>query len=349
MTDRTLFKKFLFQGFGALAISGCATITDDEMGDAAIEASVANDIDITGYYPDPDDSEFSTKCGKDNDLIHVERYPKKKRQLKAEQEGIRNRYVRTHEPSTVQLRWKSESEIRAAIPSGWNPGNVGDVRWCTGTIISQNTVLTASHCIWILEKGLSGVKTLSDGTKVRGHPSWNTPFVINNKGEKSYLKEDEIGKLLEIVVGYQENSNGVEQVGTQHAISSVLENGDKRKNGLDYAVLRVDADFKKMARTQKKKMIAVMDKRTLRAERVVSIIQHPQGQPKQIESGRLNDVEDLVINYRDLDTYPGSSGSGVRNKRGKIVGVHTQGGCSTVGGANHGVPLSAVKKVSDLL
>ena len=52
--------------------------------------------------------------------------------------------------------------------------------------------------------------------------------------------------------------------------------------------------------------------------------------------------------YSNLDTFGGSSGSGVRDDIGDVIGVHTNGGCRTDGtGVNRGVTMPAIAAVSD--
>jgi V8-like Glu-specific endopeptidase len=81
----------------------------------------------------------------------------------------------------------------------------------------------------------------------------------------------------------------------------------------------------------------------------LTIIQHPSGEPKQIEAGTVASIGDVYMGYGDLDTEPGSSGSGVLDKDGFVTGVHTNGGCGSTSGENTGVRLAAAVKVSPIL
>jgi V8-like Glu-specific endopeptidase len=74
---------------------------------------------------------------------------------------------------------------------------------------------------------------------------------------------------------------------------------------------------------------------------LLTIIQHPLGGPKQLEVGHLLDFTEHYMRYGDLDTEPGSSGSGVLDAHGTVIGVHTNGGCTETDGANSGVRLDA--------
>ena len=80
---------------------------------------------------------------------------------------------------------------------------------------------------------------------------------------------------------------------------------------------------------------------------LVTIIQHPAGQAKQVEVGPVAALVGGSLRYSDLDTLPGSSGSGVLNKSGYLVGVHTNGGCADDGtGANSGTRMTSIAGVS---
>jgi hypothetical protein len=76
---------------------------------------------------------------------------------------------------------------------------------------------------------------------------------------------------------------------------------------------------------------------TTRPTERLAVIQHPRGAPKVIAEGRLAGACDGVIYYSDLDTLVGSSGAGVLNHDGYLVGVHSDGDCdASGGGTNHG-------------
>lgn len=74
----------------------------------------------------------------------------------------------------------------------------------------------------------------------------------------------------------------------------------------------------------------------------LAIIQHPNGDPKQVDAGSLGGISGDYLTYSNVDTQPGSSGSGILNGDGNLVGVHTNGGCSGTGGANSGVRMEQI-------
>jgi V8-like Glu-specific endopeptidase len=81
----------------------------------------------------------------------------------------------------------------------------------------------------------------------------------------------------------------------------------------------------------------------------ITIIGHPGGQPKQIEAGTVASRSGNFIRYGNVDTLGGSSGSGVINSSGQIVGVHTNGGCTASGGTNSGIRIARIRQVSAVL
>ncbi|NTX16286.1 trypsin-like peptidase domain-containing protein [Myxococcus llanfairpwllgwyngyllgogerychwyrndrobwllllantysiliogogogochensis] len=68
-------------------------------------------------------------------------------------------------------------------------------------------------------------------------------------------------------------------------------------------------------------------KLTTRASERLAIIQHPRGRRKVIAEGRYVDSCNQLVYYSDLDTLVGSSGAGVLNRQGHVLGIHTDGDC----------------------
>jgi hypothetical protein len=88
---------------------------------------------------------------------------------------------------------------------------------------------------------------------------------------------------------------------------------------------------------------------SLATERL-AIIQHPRGMPKVIAEGTFLDSCDQLVYYSDLDTLVGSSGAGVLNRQGYLLGVHTEGDCDDEGhGANWGWTARAIVEASPYL
>lgn len=122
-------------------------------------------------------------------------------------------------------------------------------------------------------------------------------------------------------------------------VTAIVENGGT----LDYAVLR-------LAGTPGAKYgFTKIQGKDPAASAALAIIQHPNGKAKQIEAGKVAGLSGSYVTYGDLDTLPGSSGSGVLNAAGELVGVHTLGGCTSSGGKNSGVRMSKIVQKSAVL
>ncbi|NMO17881.1 trypsin-like peptidase domain-containing protein [Pyxidicoccus fallax] len=89
---------------------------------------------------------------------------------------------------------------------------------------------------------------------------------------------------------------------------------------------------------------------TTQATERLAIIQHPRGYRKVIAEGRYLDSCNQLVYYGDLDTLVGSSGAGVLNQQGFLVGVHTDGDCEENGrGHNRGWTMESVVQASEYL
>lgn len=107
----------------------------------------------------------------------------------------------------------------------------------------------------------------------------------------------------------------------------------------DYALLRLDA-LPAVAPTLL----------TTRTSDLLAIIQHPRGRPKVIAEGSFAGACDGLVYYTDLDTLVGSSGAGVLNRDGHLVGVHTDGDCAPDGsGSNRGALAASIVAASPYL
>jgi Trypsin-like peptidase domain len=80
---------------------------------------------------------------------------------------------------------------------------------------------------------------------------------------------------------------------------------------------------------------------------LLAIIQHPRGGPKVIAEGDFAGECNGQIYYTDLDTLVGSSGAGVLNRQGQLLGVHTDGDCAEDGsGSNYGWSAASIVQAS---
>ncbi len=134
---------------------------------------------------------------------------------------------------------------------------------------------------------------------------------------------------------FQFDPSGNPRPEQRFAITQLIE---YRLGGLDFAVVRLagnpGATFGTSGMSSTDAAIGDM----------ACIIGHPLGMPKRIEAGPVTELTGTRILYNDIDTLGGNSGSGIlRANDGKIVGVHTDGGCNRAGtGSNSGVRISSI-------
>ena len=89
---------------------------------------------------------------------------------------------------------------------------------------------------------------------------------------------------------------------------------------------------------------------TNQASEQLAIIQHPRGMPKVIAEGSYLDSCNQLVYYSDLDTLVGSSGAGVLNRQGHLLGIHTDGDCDEKGrGHNRGWTAETIVEASPYL
>lgn len=235
-------------------------------------------------------------------------------------------FVMNHQPSTGQIQWNSD--LAEKYPPPASPGNVTGVRWCSGTLIADDLFLTAGHCF-----------NQSGG-------GWKRPTIqVNN--QPVVIDQHEIAQNMHINFNYQfkGNTNSLREP-VEFPIIELLE---PWQGNLDYAIVRVgrNAEGKTAGSMFGVRSIA---KSSPPDGMGITIIQHPNGNPKRVEAGTIVQKTSTLLHYGDLDTYGGASGSGVLSDSGEIIGVHVLGGCTAFGfGTNKATSVEAIRKVSEII
>ena len=223
--------------------------------------------------------------------------------------GVTQEFVKQHQAPVGQLQW---NDNLASIYA--NPGTVNGARWCSGTLISRNLFLSAGHCFDQTGGG------------------WQRPL---QNGTNDVILPQEIATNMHVNFNYQVDPDGNLRTEEKFDVLSLVE---YRLGGLDFAVARLAAS---PGDTFGWTGVSATD---AEEGNMLCIIQHPAGLPKRIEAGEAFHLHDSRIGYDSIDTLGGSSGSGIlKSPEGKIVGVHTNGGCSAAAlSHNHGVKITSI-------
>jgi V8-like Glu-specific endopeptidase len=229
--------------------------------------------------------------------------------------GVSKGFVADHQLSVGLIRWNA-----TLFESFANPGTVNARRWCSGTLISEDLFLTAGHCF------------------AQDPDGWIVPRI---DGTNDPISRTEIALNMHVDFRYQLDASGNDQVPMSVPIIELVED---RLGDQDYAIVRLANN---PGLTFGLTAIAAAD---AAPGQMLCIMGHPEGVPKRIEAGPLTKMEANTIQYDDIDTRGGNSGSGIlADPGGQIVGVHTTGGCGVSSGTNRGVRISALLNSSPIL
>jgi V8-like Glu-specific endopeptidase len=230
--------------------------------------------------------------------------------------GVTTGFVNAHQASVGQLQWNNNL---ASIYT--NPGDVSGARWCSGTLIANDLFLTAGHCFD------------SEGG------GWSRPL---QNGTTNVIQPSEIATNMHVNFNYQVDPAGNPRPEQSFPITSLVE---YRLGGLDFAIVRLGGNpGRTFGTTQISQVDAVLNS-------MACIIGHPAGFRKRVEAGPITRLQANSIGYNDIDTLGGNSGSGILSAAdGRIVGVHTNGGCdTTMTGNNFGVRITSLIAQSPML
>jgi len=227
--------------------------------------------------------------------------------------GVTRAFVDAHQAPAVQVQW---NDNLAAVFT--NPGDVSGVRWGSGTMIGPDLFLACGH---LFDQDPNG---------------WTIP---RQNGTSNAITPQQAAQQMHLNFNYQVDAGGVLQTEVSFPITQLLE---YRLGGLDMSLCRIGGNpghtygWTEFSTTD----AAVGD--------MLAIIGHPAGQPKRIEAGPATSISGSTIAYNDIDTLGGNSGSGIlQGSTGRVVGVHTNGGCNPQGsGSNSGVATSRKTLVS---
>lgn len=233
--------------------------------------------------------------------------------------GVTAAFVAANQSAVGQIQWVSNL---AALYT--NPGTVNGARWCTGTLVSNDLFLTAGHCF-----------DQSGG-------GWERPRV---NGTSNIISSAEIATRMQVNFNFQVDPAGNPRAEVSFPITQLIE---YRLGGLDFAIVRLGGN---PGATFGTTPVATDD---AAAGQLLCIIGHPAGQRKRIEARPALAPSGVQVRYNDIDTLGGNSGSGVlRASDGRIIGVHTNGGCGPTspgaGGANYGMRITSVIAASPTL
>ena len=119
-------------------------------------------------------------CGV-NDMQHVELYNGAL--------GPSVAFVAAHQAPVGNLKWKNDLAARYA-----SPGTVEGVRWCTGTLVASNVMITAGHCFdmanaedeagWIVPRSADGVRISSVQAALEMVVDFNYQLALSTGTEK---------------------------------------------------------------------------------------------------------------------------------------------------------------------
>ena len=257
-----------------------------------------------------DDGDLQSLCGPTRRLADVELYDGSF--------GLPTAFVNRHRLAVGLLRWRTDLSERYREQRG----NVAGRGWCTGTLIADDLFLTAGHC-------LDSADT----------PSFQLPR------EKGGIALEPAVLAREFTVEFRFENPALADAARYGNSAEVVRLEEYSRANPDYAILRLKGN------PGFNNGVARISSSDSQPGLPIALLQHPRAEPMKVGAGLVAGLVGSKISYDTIDTLDGSSGAGILDvSTGKLVGIHTNGGCTKRGdGENFGVTIGALGAVSDIL
>lgn len=192
-------------------------------------------------------------------------------------------FVVQFEAPAGQLKWLDDLAERYQAPD--TPGHVAGQRWGSGGLIGKDIFLTAGHCF---DAGSGG---------------WSFP---QRNGQP--ITPPEVAASMEVSFKYQVDGTSASRTVRSGERFPVLELIEHRRGGVDYAIVRLGPDENGVLPGDRFGWYEVAAGDSLASGEMLCLIQHPNGQPKRVDTGPVRDSLAGRLTYDSLDTMGGSSG-----------------------------------------
>jgi hypothetical protein len=271
---------------------------------------------------------FASVCGPADETQDVELYDGGR--------GLSKEQLFRWQAATGQLRWNSS--FIPPLTAEDDPGNLLGVRWCTGTLFSEKLFLTAGNCFDASAGG------------------WSTP--ARRVGNSFVpLPPQELAPLTHVNFNLQRDTTTCATPTDPRTCAvrkpdsyPVVRLLEYRRGNLNYAILELGAGADGQLPGQRYNPANLDSSSAALAQaKLLAIIQHSGGGPKRVGIGTQLRISNDRISYGDIDTFGGSGGAGILDQSGRLVGLHTNGGCDVTGGENWGITVRAISEVSDII
>lgn len=261
--------------------------------------------------------------------------------------------------------WLWSACLLSTALSNANTGEAQDLRGPTDAILSGATDKTLARGVVAKDRSLRslcpGTGDLQDVRDYDGSLGQTQAFVTRHKNPVGRIAANQLcsGTLIArdlfltaghcvdaIRVGSSNVDFNYEKLAgedgtapfTSSRIVRVVEDG-RPVSGLDYAIFELEGNPGDAFG------VALIEEFTPAEGHLITIIQHPMARRKEIEVGRAKGFSHEAIFYDDLDTEIGSSGAGILDDAGRLVGVHTGGKCD-LSSSNQGVRMDRIIEAS---